>query len=80
MIHRVTADAVGVRRLDDDVAAEQGDLAAVKSSGGVGVFERRVEFQPSAFDAPNRPLLGLVLLAARWAARPGRGWLDIASR
>ena len=43
MIHRVAADAVRVGRLDDDVAAQVGDLAAVVALAQVVVFERLVE-------------------------------------
>src|SRR5262249_10102751 len=45
VIHRVAAFALRVSRLDDDVAAQVGDVGAVVAAAEVGVLQRAVERQ-----------------------------------
>ena len=59
MVHRVAADAVRVGRLDDDVAAQVGHLAAIGAVAQVLEIEGTVERQMGTFDALQEPLLGI---------------------
>ena len=59
MVHRVAADAGRVGRLDDDVAAQVGDLAAVVAVAEVLELEGPVERQAVAVDGLDDALLGV---------------------
>ncbi len=59
----MAADAVGFGGLDDDIAAQVGDLAPVVSFAAVGVLERLVERDLGAGDGRDEPLLGLRVAA-----------------
>ncbi len=50
VVHRVAALARGVGRLDDDVAAQVGDLAAIVAASQMLVLQRPVEREPVAVD------------------------------
>ena len=83
VVHRVAADAVGVGRLDDDVAAQVGDLAAVVALAEVVELERAVEGRASSPSIarivrssvnvvhrvrPRRPEVASLAPDARWVA------------
>ena len=58
MIHRVAAHAGGIGRLDDDVAAQVGDLAAIVAVAEMRELQRLVERELRAVDGLDDALLG----------------------
>ncbi len=72
MVHGMAAHAAGVGRLDHDIAAQVGHLAAeLRAVGRVLEIERRIQCQRGVTEGADDPFLGLLAAGVVGIQRPG---------